>query len=103
MSELKRNGFRRFMSRVGEKNVKALEAMQYTIVNDDFEATVEVRRNDIEDDNLAIYGPQSLMSGESDRGLPDDIVFELVNNGFTNLCFDGQAFFECRQHDLLRT
>lgn len=79
---------------LGEKNVKALEAMQYTISNEDWEATIEVHRNDIEDDNLGIYGPQARMAGESARDLPDDIVFDLVNNGFSNLCFDGQPFFD---------
>lgn len=79
---------------VGEKRIKSLEAMQYTIVNDDWEATVEVHRNDIEDDNLGIYGPQARMAGESARDLPDDIVFDLVNNGFSNLCYDGQPFFD---------
>lgn len=79
---------------VGEKVVKALEAFKYTIVNDDFEATVEVDRNDIEDDNLGIYAPQAEMAGFSAKQLPDEIVMELVNNGFTNLCYDGQYFFD---------
>jgi len=74
--------------------VKALEASKYTIVNDDWEATVEVDRNDIEDDNLGIYGPQARMAGESARDLPDDIVFDLVNDGFANECYDGQYFFD---------
>jgi phage major head subunit gpT-like protein len=36
---------------VGDKVVKQLKGHAYTIVNDDFEATVEIDRNDIEDDN----------------------------------------------------
>lgn len=79
---------------IGEKNVKALEAAKHTIVNDDWEATVEVNRNDIADDNLGIYGPQAQMAGESAAQLPDEIVMELVNNGFTAKCFDGQYFFD---------
>ncbi|SOD42324.1 Mu-like prophage major head subunit gpT family protein [Nitrosovibrio sp. Nv4] len=79
---------------IGDKAVKSLEAFKYTVVNDDFEATVEVDRNDIEDDNLGIYGPQAQMAGESAAQLPDEIVMDLVNNGFTNLCFDGQYFFD---------
>jgi phage major head subunit gpT-like protein len=79
---------------VGEKNVKALEAFKYTIVNDDFEATVEVDRNDIDDDNLGIYGPQAQMAGESARQLPDEIVIDLVNKAFVSQCFDGQYFFD---------
>jgi phage major head subunit gpT-like protein len=77
---------------IGDKNVKSLEASKYTIKNDDFEATVEVDRNDIDDDNLGIYGPQAQMAGESAAQLPDEIVMELVNGAFTKVCFDGQFF-----------
>ena len=79
---------------IGDKHVKALEAFKYTIVNDDWEATVEVDRNDIEDDQLGIYGPQAQMAGESAAQLPDEIVMDLVNGGFTNTCYDGQYFFD---------
>lgn len=79
---------------VGDKNIKSLEAAKYTIANLDWEATVEVDRNDIEDDNLGIYGPQAQMAGDSAAQLPDEIVMELVNGGFTNPCFDGQFFFD---------
>lgn len=79
---------------IGEKNVKALEAYKYTITNDDFEATVEVDRNDFEDDNLGIYAPQAQMAGESAKQLPDEIVMDLVNGGFSKQCFDGQYFFD---------
>jgi len=84
---------------IGDKNVKALEAAKYTIKNDDFEATVEVDRNDIEDDTLGIYAPQAQMAGESAKQLPDEIVFDLVNGGFANKCFDGQYFFDT-DHDV---
>ncbi|MFZ4537823.1 Mu-like prophage major head subunit gpT family protein [Propionivibrio sp.] len=79
---------------IGDKNVKALEAAKYTIVNDDWEATVEVDRNDIDDDNLGIYGPQAQMAGESAKQLPDEIVADLVNNSFVAKGFDGQYFFD---------
>ncbi len=75
---------------IGEKSLKALSAFSYTIVNDDFEATVEVDRNDFEDDNLGIYAPQAQMAGYSSKQLPDEIVADLVNGVFTQLCFDGQ-------------
>lgn len=86
--------FPRMRKWIGDKNVKSLEAAKYTIVNDDWEATIAVDRNDIEDDNLGIYGPQAQMAGESAAQLPDEIVMELVNGGFTNECFDGQYFFD---------
>ncbi|MEK6744293.1 MAG: Mu-like prophage major head subunit gpT family protein [Nitrospirota bacterium] len=77
---------------VGEKVVKSFSAFKYTITNDDWEATVEVDRNDIEDDNLGIYAPQAQMAGWSAKQLPDEIVIALVNGAFTALCYDGQFF-----------
>jgi phage major head subunit gpT-like protein len=79
---------------IGDKVIKALEAFKYTVVNDDWEATVEVDRNDIEDDNLGIYAPQAQMAGYSARQLPDEIVSDLKNNAFANTCYDGQYFYD---------
>jgi len=79
---------------LGDKVVKALEAFKYTVVNDDFEATVEVDRNDIDDDNLGIYGPQAQEAGFSAKQLPDEIDADLKNNSFTNTCYDGQYFYD---------
>ena len=79
---------------IDEKKIKVLEAFKYTIVNDDFEATVEVDRNDIEDDNLGIYAPQAQMAGYSAKQLPDEIIADLKNNAFVNQCYDGQYFYD---------
>ena len=79
---------------LGEKSIKSLEAFKYTIVNEDFEATVEVDRNDFEDDNLGIYAPQAQMAGFSAKQLPDEIDADLKNNAFSNLCYDGQYFYD---------
>lgn len=79
---------------VGEKHVKSLKAYSYTVENEDWEATVEVDRNHIKDDQLGIYGPQAQMAGFSAKQLPDEIVYELVNAGFSNLCYDEQYFFD---------
>lgn len=77
---------------VGDKYVKSLKAYNYSVVNDDWEATVEADRNDIDDGNLIGVGLQSQSAGMSSKQLPDEIVFTLVNNAFTGLCFDGQYF-----------
>lgn len=79
---------------IGAKVVKALEAYKYVVANEDFEATVEVDRNHIEDDQLGIYLPQAQMAGFSAAQLPDELVYEAVNGGFTKLCYDGQYFFD---------
>jgi len=79
---------------VGDKVLKSLAAFKYTIVNDDWEATVVVNRNDITDDNIGIYGPQAQEAGYSAKQLPDEIDADLKNNAFTNFCFDGQYFYD---------
>lgn len=84
---------------VGEKFVKSLKAYNYSVINDDWEATIEVKRNDIEDDQLAGYAVQAQSAGQSAKQLPDEIVIELVNGGFTALCYDGQYFFDT-DHDV---
>lgn len=77
---------------IGEKVVKALAAFKYTIENKDWEATVGVKRNDFEDDQLGTYEPQAKGAGMSAKQLPDVIVMGLVNGAFTNVCYDGQFY-----------
>ncbi|RSO80421.1 head protein [Acinetobacter ursingii] len=77
---------------VGNKQVTKLSDYKYTIVNEDFQATVEVRRNDIEDDQLGIYKPQAESAAWSAKQLPDELIYELVNKSFTEKCYDGKAF-----------
>lgn len=79
---------------LGDKVLKALEAFKYTVVNDDWEATIEVDRNDIEDDNVGIYGPQAQEAGFSAKQLPDEIDADLKNNAFASYCYDGQYFYD---------
>lgn len=86
--------FPRMRKWIGEKVIKALKAFNYTIVNDDFEATVSVKRNDFDDDNLGIYAPMAQEAGYSSKTLPDEIVAELKNGAFGNKCYDGQYFYD---------
>lgn len=88
------SSFPRMRKWIGEKAIKSLAAFKYSIVNDDWEATVEVNRNHIEDDQLGIYVPQAQMAGFSARQLPDEIVSDLKNNAFASLCYDGQFFYD---------
>lgn len=86
--------FPRMRKWIGDKVVKALSAFKYSVVNDNWEATVSVKRNDMEDDQLGIYAPQAQMAGFSAKQLPDEIVADLKNNAFASLCYDGQYFYD---------
>lgn len=86
--------FPRMKKWVGDKVVKSLAAFKYSIVNDDWEATIEVDRNDIADDNLGIYGPQAETAGFSAKQLLDEIAADIKNASFASLCYDGQYFHD---------
>ena len=86
--------FPRMRNWLGDKVVRALSAFKYTVVNDDYEATVEVDRNDIEDDNVGIYAPMAQDAGFSSKQLPDELINDIKNNAFINNCYDGQYFYD---------
>lgn len=79
---------------IGERVVQNASAHEYSIVNKDFELTLEVDRNDIEDDQLGIFNPMLDMMGEQARFYPGDLAIELLKDGETKTGFDGQYFFD---------
>lgn len=79
---------------VGDKVVKALEAFKYSVTNLPWEATIAVMRDDIEDDQLGIYGTQAQEAGFSAKTWPDEIIADLKNNAFASECYDGQYFYD---------
>lgn len=85
--------FPRLKEWLGDKSVKNLSAYEYSLKNRDFEATVAVKRNDVEDDNLGAYGVQAQDIGDSAAIWPDTLVTELLNSGEAAKCYDGKAFF----------
>lgn len=78
---------------IGDREVQNLSASDYTIKNKDFELTVGIDRNAIEDDKIGLYNTSVEMLGHSAAMHPDKLVFELLKKGFTERCFDGMAFF----------
>lgn len=79
---------------IGDKVVKALAAFKYTVENEDWEATIRVKRKDLADDQTGKYAIQAKSAGQSGAKLPDRIVAALVNDGFKSFCYDGQYFFD---------
>lgn len=79
---------------VGDRVIESMKAHGYQIVNEDFEATVGVDRNDIADDELGIYAPMFAEMGRSAGIHPDELCFGLLGAGFTTPCYDGQYFFD---------
>lgn len=78
---------------IGDRQIRNLAASNFQIVNKDYEATVEVDRNDIEDDQLGIYNPIVAELGRAAKQHPDLLVAKLIQEGFSNVCYDGKPFF----------
>jgi phage major head subunit gpT-like protein len=79
---------------VGQRVVKDISESAYAIINKKFEATLGVKRTDIEDDNLGIYRPLAAhMAFEVERFFSQAIA-DLLADGFSSLCYDGQPFFD---------
>lgn len=78
----------------GDKVVKSLAAGKYYKANEDWETTISVKRNDIEDDRLGIYNTQAQQAGESAAELHDIILDDLKNNAFAQTGIDGQYYYD---------
>ena len=79
---------------VGDRVVQNMSGSSYAIKNRDFELTIAVERNDIEDDNLGLYGPMFEEMGSSTGSLQCQLVYDLLKAGFATNCYDGQFFFD---------
>ena len=78
---------------LGERLVKNLQAYSYAIKNKNFEATVSIGRNEIEDDRVGVFGPMFRSLGEEAATHPDKLIYGLMAEGETKACYDGTPFF----------
>lgn len=79
---------------IGDRHVNSLSVTDYTIRNKAFEKTVSVNRDDIEDDNLGVFGKSFEQLGQDAARLPDQLVWRLLKDGFATACYDKQYFFD---------
>jgi phage major head subunit gpT-like protein len=83
-----------FSEWLGDRQIQNLQAHDYTIKNKDFENTVKIPRNDIEDDSYGVYTPVIAQLGQDAKVHPDELCFGLLKAGFATACYDGQYFFD---------
>ncbi len=79
---------------IGARVIQNLSESSYSITNKGFEETVGVDKYDIQDDNLGQYSMLMTRLGEAAAALPEQLVWDLLKNGFATNCFDGQFFFD---------
>lgn len=82
---------------IDTKAVDQLRGMDLTISSKDWENTLSVDRNDIEDDLLGMYNPRIQDLGQRAKQHPDALLTSLriAGTGSTQgLCYDGQFFYD---------
>jgi len=86
-----------FREWLGDRVIQALETHEYTIVNRNFEDTVAIDRNDIEDDTYGAYEPIIEQLGWDTKVHPDMLLFAMIKDAVVNptdvVGFDGVPFF----------
>jgi len=79
---------------IGDRKIKSLETVGYTIVNKSWESTVGLKRDHVEDEKLGIYRSIIQNLAQAAKLHPDELIFGLLADGFDHICHDGQNFFD---------
>ncbi len=86
-----------FREWLGDRVIQNLETHSYTLRNRDFEDTVGVNRNMIEDDRYGVFNTVFEQLGWNARRHPDKLLFTLIKTATATpnavLAYDGVAFF----------
>jgi len=82
---------------VGDRVLKDLKAFGYSITKKDWEATIEVTRDEIEYDQLGLVKPRIEQMGHASQTHYDEMLYAMIEaNG---VCYDGKPFF-ASDHDI---
>lgn len=79
---------------LGERVIHNVEQEGQVVRNRDYELAIGVDRNHIEDDKYGVYGQLFAGMGSSVSGHLAELVFGSLKDGFEQLCYDGQNFFD---------
>jgi len=85
--------FPRLREWIGDRVVKDLAVSNYALENVLFESSVAVARTAIEDDQYGIFSPLFEEMGRAAGDHPDELVFSLLEKGWSTRCYDDAPFF----------
>jgi phage major head subunit gpT-like protein len=86
--------FPAFREWVGNRLHKAIAETAYTVNNRKFENTLDIPMEKLEDGNYGQYGDVAESWGQSVTDLENQLIFQLLKDGFSAVCYDGQYFFD---------
>jgi phage major head subunit gpT-like protein len=77
-----------------KRDINDTEMFDYTIKNKTFNQMMQIHSNYINDGDFASFAPNAKQIGSDAVALEDNLIFGLLNNGFsTTLTYDGKALF----------
>lgn len=79
---------------LGDRVFHTLRAADYVIKNKTWEESIEIDREDLEDDRLGLYRDAFSQLGVDASAHPDELLFEALVGGEANVGWDGQFFFD---------
>lgn len=78
---------------IGERAPKGMFEHNFSLSNKDFEATIEVDRNAIDDDQYGQIKLRASQLGQEARRYYDEYLATVIEAGGSTACYDGQNFF----------
>jgi len=78
---------------IGDRQINSLEPKAYQVETKDWEATIEIERNDVEDEQLGLYNPIIAAMAEEAKRHPERLISQLLKTGAASACYDGKSFF----------
>jgi phage major head subunit gpT-like protein len=76
-----------------ERQVYGLSARDYSVKNKNYEGTISVDRNTIEDDRYTMIAPRIKQLATRMANHPGKLIFELLDDGASTKTYDGVNFF----------
>lgn len=81
---------------IGDRQARTLTTANMTVTAKDWESTVSIRKNDIDDDQLGLYLPKIQMMAMQAKRAPNLLLAQLIAAGTTSTygyAYDGKVFF----------
>ncbi len=79
---------------VGPRVVQNMQEHEWQVFNKLWEMTADLKRTDVEDDNLGVFAGMTMPNlAQSTKKHPDIRTAAVLQAGLTTTCFDGQNFF----------
>ncbi|MFH0901889.1 MAG: Mu-like prophage major head subunit gpT family protein, partial [Pseudomonadota bacterium] len=88
---------------IGNRQLERLRNFNYQLVSKDWESSLQIDQNDLEDDNLGLYQPRIDMLAQAFIQHQEELFISLLTSGFATTSYgagyDGVAFFSASHTD----